>query len=139
MRRSGFLLALLLAASCGATIPAMRIIRFSAVPENHYGTFDRSIADIAVARRVYDAANALAPAPKGRSCPVDSGLRYRLSFNEAARVSLSVVIEGDGCADVVFTQTDRRATDDAFWDLLAEALGVRRTDIYRVMPENVKP
>jgi hypothetical protein len=138
MRRSGIALALLLVASCGATIPAMRIIRFSAVPENHYVSFDRSIADTAVARRVYDAVNALPPAPQGRSCPADSGLRYRLAFNEAARVSLSVVIEGDGCAEVVFTQSDRRSTDDAFWDLLADALGVKKADIYRVSPEELK-
>ena len=138
MRRSGIALALLLIVCCGAAIPAMRIIRFSAMPENHYGTFDRSIADAAVARRVYDAVNALPPAPKGRFCPADSGLRYRLSFNEAARVSLSVVVEGDGCAEVVFTQSDRRATDDAFWDLLADALGVKKADIYRVSPEEVK-
>jgi len=116
----------------------MRITRFSAIPENRYPAFDRSIADAAVARRVFDAVNALPRATPDRSCPAAFGLRYRLSFNEAARVSLSVVIEGDGCADVSFTQSDRRATDDAFWDLLANAVGVTKADIHLVKPDEMR-
>jgi len=129
----------LIAASCGGSVPAMRITRFSAMPDNHYPAFDRSIADATAARRVFDAVNALPPAPRGRSCPAAFGLSYRLSFNEAARVSLSVVIEGDGCAEVVFTQTDRRATDDVFWTLLADAVGVNKTDVYLVKPDGTRP
>jgi hypothetical protein len=110
----------------------MRVTRFAAMPESRYPAFDRSIGDAATARRVFDEVNALPPAPKGRFCPADFGLRYRLSLNEAARVTLSVVIEGDGCAEVAFTQTDRRATDDAFCDLLANAVGVTKPDIYLV-------
>ena len=119
MRCVGLALAVLLVASCAGSPSAMRFTRFSIIPQNHYPALDRSIADAAAARRVFDAVNALPPAPKGRFCPADSGLRYRLTFNEAARATLSVVIEGDGCAEVVFSQNDRRATDDAFWDLLA--------------------
>jgi len=137
MRRAALALAVLFIVSCGGSVPAMRITRFSAMPENHYPAFDRSIADAAVARRVFDAVNGLPRATTDRSCPAAFGLRYRLSFNEAARVSLSVVIEGDGCADVAFTQGDRRATDDAFWTLLADALGVARADIYNVRPTAV--
>jgi hypothetical protein len=127
--------AVLIAASCGGSVPAMRITRFSATATNHYPSFDRSIDDVAAARRVSDAVKALPNAPAGRSCPVDLGLRYRLSFNEAARVVLSVVVVGDGCAEVIFTEADRRATDDAFWDLLASTLGVNKTDIYNLRPE----
>lgn len=138
MKWSSIALAALLVIACGATIPAMRLTRFSSVPENHYGAFDRSITDTVVARRVYDAVNALPPAPKDRFCPADFGLRYRLSFNEAARVTLSVVVEGGGCAEVIFTQGDRRATDDAFWDLLADAFGVKTVEIYRVLPDQMR-
>ena len=139
MRCAAVGLAVLIVVSCGGSVPAMRITRFSAMPENHYPAFDRSIADATAARRVFDAVNALPPAPRGRSCPAAFGLSYRLSFNEAARVSLSVVIEGDGCAEVVFTQTDRRATDDAFWTLLADAVGVNKTDMYIVKPDGMRP
>jgi hypothetical protein len=138
MRRAALALALVVVVSCGGSVPAMRLTRFSAMPESHYPAFDRSIADAAAARRVFDAVNALPPAPKGRFCPADSGLRYRLSFNEAARVTLSVVIEGDGCAEVAFTQTDRRATDDAFWDLLAKAVGVTKPDIHLLKPDEMR-
>jgi hypothetical protein len=135
MRRVAVVLAALIVVSCGGSVPPMRITRFSAVAANHYPSFDRSVNDDAAARRVSDAVRALPPTPAGRSCPVDLGLRYRLSFNEAARVVLSVVVVGGGCAEVIFTEADRRATDDAFWDLLASTLGVNKADIYNVRPE----
>ena len=138
MRLALSALAVVLIASCAASVPAMRITRFSALAENHYPAFDRSVDDTAAARRVYDAVRALPPAPKDRFCPAGLGLRYRLSFNELARVSLSVVIEGDACAEVIFSDVDRRATDDAFWDLLSATLGVRKAEIYRLPPDEVK-
>ena len=87
---------------------------------------------------MYDTVRALPSAPKDRFCPSGSGLRYRLSFNELARVSLSVVIEGDACAEVIFSDFDRRATDDAFWDLLADSFGVKKADIYYLLPNEVR-
>ncbi|MEP6694619.1 MAG: hypothetical protein ABJB39_08245 [Chloroflexota bacterium] len=138
MRRLAVVAAAVVLMSCApSSVPAMRITRSSAVQENHYPAFDRSIDDAAAVRRVSDAVRALPPAPQGRSCPASLGLRYRLSFNEAARVVLSVVVEGDGCAQVIFTEADRRATDDAFWGLLAESLGVKPADIYNVRPAEV--
>jgi len=132
------MLSVLLVIACGGSVPAMRITRFSAMTENHYPALDRSLADTAGARRVFDAVKALPPAPKDRFCPASFGLRYRLSFNEAARVSLSVVIEGDGCAEVAFSQSDRRATDDAFWDLLANVLAMKKAEIYFVLPDEMR-
>jgi hypothetical protein len=116
----------------------MRLTRFSTIPENHYPALDRSVADAGVARRVYEAVNALPPAPHNRFCPAGFGLRYQLSFNDGARVTLSVVVEGDGCAEVVFSQSDRRATADAFWDLLAEAVGVRKAEIYYLLLDKLR-
>lgn len=138
MRRICLVLVLLLVVSCGGSIPAMRITRFSTLAENHYPAFDRSVDDAAAAGRVYDAVRALPPAPKDRFCPAGSGLRYRLSFNDAARVNLSVVIEGDQCAEVIFSDSDRRATDDAFWDLLAGTLGVKKSEIYFLQPDEIR-
>ena len=140
MRLVLFACAVLIAASCGGSVPAMRITRFSATPEYHYPVFDRSINDPTVARPVFDALRSLPPAPSGRVCPdPEYGLRYRLSFNEAARVVLSVVIEGDGCDEVFFSQIDRRTPDDAFRDILARALGVKREDIFDVLPTEKRP
>jgi hypothetical protein len=138
MRWAGVALAILLVASCGGSVPAMRFARFSTMPQNHYPALDRSVADVAVARRVYEAVNALPPAPRDRFCAAGFGLRYRLTFNEAARVTLSVVVEGDGCAEVVFSQNDRRATDDAFWDLLADSVGVKKAEIYYLLPDEMR-
>jgi hypothetical protein len=129
----------LIAASCGGSVPAMRITRFSATPDYHFPVFDRSISDSTVSRPVFDALRSLPPAPSDR-CPDPAyGLRYRLSFNEAGRVVLSVVIEGDGCDEVVFSEIDRRTPDDAFREILARALGVKKEDIFDVLPTEKRP
>ena len=138
MRLALAALAVVLVAYTSGSVPAMRITRFSTLAESHYPAFDRSVDDVVAARRVYDAVRALPPAPKDRFCPAGSGLRYRLSFNELARVNLSVVIEGDACAEVIFSDFDRRATDDAFWDLLAKSFGVKKAEIYYLLPNEVK-
>ncbi len=138
MRLALVALAALVVACAPASVPPLRVTRYSTIPENHYPAFDRSVEDPAAARRVYDAVRALPPAPKDRFCPAGFGLRYRLTFNEAARVILVVVVEGDACAEVAFSETDRRATDDAFWDLLAGTLGVQKTDIRYLLPDEMK-
>ena len=138
MRLALVALAALVVACASPSVPPLRVTRYSTIPENHYPVFDRSVDDAAAARRVYDAVRALPPAPKDRFCPAGFGLRYRLTFNEAARVTLLVVVEGDACAEVIFSATDRRATDDTFWDLLAATLGVQKTDIRYVLPNELK-
>ena len=138
MKLALFALAALVVACASPSVPTLRVTRYSTLAENHYPALDRSVSDVAAARRVYDAVRALPPAPKDRFCPAGFGLRYRLTFNEVARVILLVVVEGDACAEVVFSDTDRRATDDAFWDLLADTLGVKTSDIYRVLPDELK-
>jgi hypothetical protein len=129
--------ALVFVACAPASVPPLRVTRYSAVPENHYPALDRSVDDDAAARRVYDAVRALPPAPN-RWCPAGFGLRYRLTFNEAARVTLLVVVEGDACAEAIFSDSDRRATDDAFWDLLADTLGVKKAEIYYLLPDGLR-
>ena len=138
MRLALVALAALVVACASPSVPPLRVTRYSTIPENHFPIFDRSVDDAAAARRVSDAVRALPAAPKDRFCPAGFGLRYRLTFNEAARVSLLVVVEGDACAEVIFSETDRRATDDAFWDLLAATLGVQKTDIRYVLPNELK-
>jgi hypothetical protein len=131
------LAALVVVACAPASVPPLRVTRYSTIPENHYPAFDRSVDDAAAARRVYDAVRALPPAPN-RWCPAGFGLRYRLTFNEAARVTLLVVVEGDACAEAIFSDSDRRATDDAFWDLLADTLGVKKAEIYYLLPDGLR-
>jgi len=136
--RLALVAALVIVACSPASVPPLRVTRYSTIPENHYPVFDRSVDDAAAARRVYDAVRALPPAPKDRFCPAGFGLRYRLTFNEAARVILLVIIEGDACAEAIFSESDRRATDDAFWDLLADTLAVKKSDIYYLLPDGVR-
>jgi hypothetical protein len=106
------------------------------MPANHYPAFDRSVSDPVAARRMYEAVLALPPAAD-RFCPAGLGLRYRLTFNEAARVLLPVAVEGDGCRDLYFTDSDRRATNDRFWELLAEVLGATKETLF-LMPDEIR-
>jgi hypothetical protein len=138
VRLALFALAALVVACTPPSVPALRVTRYSELAENHYPAFDRSVTDAAAARRVADALRALPPAPKDRFCPAGFGLRYRLTFNEAGRVTLLVVLEGDACAEAIFSEGDRRATDDAFWELLADVLGVRKAEIYYLLPDGVR-
>ncbi|HEY6202062.1 MAG TPA: hypothetical protein VI056_03375 [Candidatus Limnocylindria bacterium] len=66
MRRAALALAVLIVVSCGGSVPAMRITRFSAVPANHYPAFDRSIDDVAAAPRMSEPVQALPAAPTAR-------------------------------------------------------------------------
>jgi hypothetical protein len=130
-------LATLLIVSCASgSVPALRVTRFSGIPENHYPAFDSSVDDAVAAHRVYDALRALPPATD-RFCAANFGLRYRLTVNEAARVILSVVAEGDGCRQVIVSDSDRRDTDDAFWDLLSDTLGVKRAEFF-LLPDELR-
>lgn len=138
MRLALLALAAVLVLACAPpSVPALRVTRFSAMPEYHYPAFDRSVSDAAAARRVSDALPALPPAPQDRLCPAGFGLRYRLTFNEAGRVTLLVVVEGDACREVIFSDSDHRATDDPFWDLLADTLGLKKAEFF-TLPDELK-
>jgi len=54
-------LAALVAACAPASVPPLRVTRYSIIPENHYPAVERSVADAAAARRAYDAIRALRP------------------------------------------------------------------------------
>ena len=84
MRLALVALAALVVACASPSVPPLRVTRYSTLAENHYPALDRSVSGVAAARRVYDAVRALPPAPKDRFCPAGFGLRYRMTFNEAA-------------------------------------------------------
>jgi hypothetical protein len=137
MKLALFAFAIALVVSCApGGVPPLRVTRYATNPANHYPAFDRSVTDTVAARRMYDAVLALPPATD-RFCPVAFGLRYRLTFNEAGRVILPVAVEGDGCRDLYFSDSDRRGTDERFWDLLAEVLGVTK-EIFFVVPDELR-
>jgi hypothetical protein len=138
VRLALFALAAALVVACTPpSVPALRVTRFSVMTEHHYPAFDRSVNDAEAARRVSDALRALPPTPRDRFCPAGFGLRYRLTFNEAGRVTLLVVVEGDACREVIFSDADRRATDDPFWDLLADTLGSTKS-VFFLLPDELR-
>jgi hypothetical protein len=121
-RASGVVFAVLIAASCSAPSTAvLRVIRFS--PLYPVTAFDRSVTDAAAAQRLYDAVVSL-PHAQLRWCAMGYGIGYRLTFSDTSRPTLAAVVESDGCREAVLPGDDRRATDDAFWAVFADTLGL---------------
>ena len=126
----------LLLAACGGTTPVARShlapdslhvvrIRYDVAP---YPPFDRIATDGSAVQGLYSLIESLPPFPPGEyACPIDRGLRYRLTFTRASTLLLTAVAAAQGCQGVVLSaQDDRRATD-AFWSTLARTLGVSTT------------
>jgi hypothetical protein len=129
MRRAfGVVFALLIAASCEAPSTAvLKVIRFSEMYP--VKAFARSVTDGATAQRLFDALESL-PVAQRRWCAMGYGVGYRLTFSDTSRTTLAAVVESDGCREAVLPGGDRRATNDAFWELFADTVGLdaRNTD-----------
>ncbi|HEV8655625.1 MAG TPA: hypothetical protein VGR85_08960 [Candidatus Limnocylindria bacterium] len=138
MRAFGVALALLIGSSCSApTIPVLRVVRYS---EMHpVAAFDRSVNDAAAAQRLHDALISL-PVAQLRWCAIGYGIGYRLTFSDTSRTTLVATVESDGCREAILPGNDRRATNDAFWSIFADTLGLdaRNTDQLFPQPLSLK-
>jgi hypothetical protein len=117
-------LALLVAVSSLApSTSVLQVARFAglqAVP-----AFDRSAQDAAKAEHLYRALVAL-PVAEDRWCPYGSGAGYRLAFSDTLRLILVAKVGSDGCREAVLPGNDRRATNEFFWAIFADTLGLDR-------------
>jgi len=52
-------------------------------------------------------------------------------------VTLLAVVEDDACRELILSDSDRRATDDAFWDLLADTLGLTKAEFF-LLPDELR-
>lgn len=124
----GLVLVLLIAVSSSAPLTSvLRVIRFSGLYPVE--AFDRSVQDAAAAQRLYDALISLPFAPN-RWCPYSVGTGYRLMFGDTSRSILVAEVGSDGCREAVLPGNDRRATNESFWTIFADTLGLdaRNTD-----------
>jgi hypothetical protein len=127
-RALGVALALLIAASCSApSTPALRVVRLSGLYP--VAAFDRSVDDAASVQRLYSALVSL-PFATDRWCPYSVGTRYQLTFSDTSRSILVANVESDGCREAIIPGSGRRATNDSFWAVFADTLGLdaRNTD-----------
>lgn len=127
-----------LVAGCGASaaastaasasgITSFHIVRTSAFPANRIPPFERTVVDARQAAKAYAALQSLPAFPKGTMfCPIDFGIQYHLTFfHDQSNVSWARV-ESGGCQGVQLADGSVRwaATSKAFWQTLADAVGV---------------
>lgn len=133
-RAAGIAIAVLIAISSFAPSTALlQVTRFSGLqPVAH---LDRSIQDAAASQHLYDALVTL-PVAKNRWCAYGSGTGYRLTFSDTRRLILVATVESDGCLEAVLPGNDRRATNESFWAIFADTLGLdaRNNDLLFTQP-----
>jgi hypothetical protein len=90
-----------------------------------------SISDPTLIRAIHHAIDDMPRVDESRYfCPASYGIRYRLDFGRPGP-NFVVSAEADGCRFVHQPLGDVRQSSSAFWDLLAEAIGVRTADLFR--------
>lgn len=132
MRALGIVFAVLISASCSApTTAPLRVVRFSGT--HTVAAFERSVTDAVAAQRLYDALSSMPPA-QSRWCAYGTGAGYRLTFTDTIRRTLVATVEIAGCYDAVMNGRDRRSTNDAFWKVFANTLGLDAWDSSQLFP-----
>src|SRR5437016_3615827 len=93
----------------------LRVERLS--DQNRVPPFVATVHDRAA---IDDLANKIRSLPTAqlRYCPVDWGVHYDLDFRHEGVQLLHAVADAGGCKDITLGQSDRRSTDDAFWEAL---------------------
>lgn len=92
------------------------------IPQSQPGRW--AIHDAAVAQRIEYAILALPVVDTGgtRFCPLDSGVRYHMTFWRKYLVVLQVTAEAGGCEDIDLGGGDVRQGDYDLWVLLSQVL-----------------
>ncbi|HEY7349414.1 MAG TPA: hypothetical protein VH599_13955 [Ktedonobacterales bacterium] len=84
-----------------------------------------TVGDPATAQQIEHAVVALPPSPDGvRFCPLDRGVRYRLTFFAQGITLFQAVADAGNCFALHLDNSETRQTDEAFWLLLSRALGL---------------
>lgn len=138
-RRTGALLVVagLVALAVGGWLvapePSLHISRLRLVgppPHEVADGAEREISDQALIRAIHSAIDAMPRVDESRYfCPISWGIRYRLEFARPG-APFVVTAEADGCRFVHRPLGDVRQSSPAFWDVLAEAMGVRPADLF---------
>ena len=80
------------------------------------------LEDATLVQKVYNSAVALPTAPAEQACPAIGGPHYELTFFEGEQVVVTAVADQGGCASVTFGANDVRQANEAFWQLLNQAI-----------------
>lgn len=123
---------------------ALVVTRTEAFPPNGIPPLTMISHDSAAVTRLY-AATLSMPAfrpilAKGYSCPIDGGVSFRVEFKSDEHVLLLADAEAGGCNPLriggagvyvlPLNEGDVRIADQAFWSLLAKAVGVPEPSLF---------
>ncbi|HEX9055992.1 MAG TPA: hypothetical protein VF818_00530 [Ktedonobacterales bacterium] len=108
----------------------VQITRLTDVSGNHFPPFSQTVNNPADAQSLYRFIQGLPAFPGTISCPLDSGLYYRLTFSGQGKANQEVTARGSGCRQVVVRPGDLRQSTDAFWSELAQSTGVSEADFF---------
>jgi len=117
-----------------AAVTSVRILRTQ--PLHNWPPLDQTIRNTQQAQRLYEATWSLPQFPSGvMNCPADFNLNYHLIFAGSDGSQVDVVADPYGCWPVTIDKQNTRRATDAWWNLLAQTLGITRaqlqpTDIY---------
>jgi hypothetical protein len=131
---AGLLMALAVGAWLVAPESSLGVSRVRLVgppPHEVAGGAEWAISDPMLIRAIHHAIDEMPRVDESRYwCPISYGMRYRLDFRRPW-LDFVVSAEADGCRFVHQPLGDVRQSSTAFWDLLAEAMGVRSADLLR--------
>jgi hypothetical protein len=135
-RAIGVALAVLTAISCSAPSTAvLRVIRVSGLQP--VAPFERAVQDAAATQQLYAALVNL-PIATDRWCPYSVGTRYQLTFSDTSRSILVANVGSDGCREAVLPGNDRRATNESFWAIFADSLGLDAPNTDQLFPQPLR-
>ncbi|HVU66642.1 MAG TPA: hypothetical protein VHD63_05920 [Ktedonobacteraceae bacterium] len=126
-------------AGCGTSasnpvgFSSLQVTRSSNVRDNHFPPLTKTIQNQAIISHIYQAIQNLPPS-QSRFCPLDTGLQYVATFTQQNGSQESVTLSASGCRIVTISGSDRRATNNTFWQLFAQALGISQENVF-VNPE----
>lgn len=110
-----------------ASITGLHFTSSSTLPGNPPLTdVDVTLTDPIPSRAIYRATLALPDFPSGTfNCPADLGYRHTIVFTHDADAAVTATLDVGGCRGATISDAPPvRQTNDAYWTLLAQKLGV---------------
>ncbi len=115
------------------------IRRHSTIASNVYPPLDVRVSDAGKAKALLELVAHLDAFPPGaRSCPIDLGLVYGITWYERGDVIAAAAARGQGCQEVALGSSVALRSTPALWEALGTLVGVPAADL-RLLPAAVDP
>jgi hypothetical protein len=130
------LLGALLVGGCGmpdaASITGLHFTTSSAPGNAPLTNVDVTLTDPGRSRAIYQATLALPDFPSGTlHCPVDLGYRHTVVFMSGQDAAVTATLTVGGCRGATISgASSTRQTNDAYWALLAQDLGIEESTLF---------